>query len=227
MKAKLVNKMMPFENVEFDFNPEKMTISRGVNNRSNPTGGQGGSTGGIFSGAHPRTLRAAAWLVGDDVKDNADLMHKWMDPGGGLLGKISGAVVGALTGGRMNLTSSLPTLLFIWGPFLMECQLDGSLNIEFQRFDRTGNPIRAMVTFQLKEKPSLLGLLPTNPTSGGLPGRQAHVVTEGENLPLIAARAYGSPGAWRAIAEANGIDDPFRVRPGTTVYLPNMQELTS
>ena len=33
MKAKLVNKLMPFENVEFDFNPEKMTISRGVNNR--------------------------------------------------------------------------------------------------------------------------------------------------------------------------------------------------
>jgi hypothetical protein len=224
VKAKLVNKMMPFENVEFDFNPERVTLQRYANMRSNATGAQSGGTGGIFSGAAPRVLRATAFMVGDHVKDNADLMHKWMDPGGGVLGKVGGAAMGALTGGRINLTANLPTLLFIWGPFLMECQLT-SLNVEFQRFDSSGNPIRSQVTIQIQEKPSIVGLLPTNPTSGGLPGRQAHTVTQGESLPLIAARAYGSPGAWRPIAEVNKIEDPFRLRPGQTIYLPNPAEL--
>lgn len=224
MKAKLVNKMMPFENVEFDFNPSTMTLARSARSPSNPTGSKSGGTGGIFSGAAPRVLRGKGFMIGDSVQDNADLMHKWMDPGGGLLGKLAGAALGALTGGRINLTANPPTLLFIWGPFLMECQLN-SLSVEFQRFNSSGKPTRSEVTFQLQERPSLLGLLPTNPTSGGLPGRQTHTVTQGESLPLIAARTYGSSGAWRAIADVNRIDDPFRLRPGQTVYLPNATEL--
>ena len=227
MKAKLVNKMMPLENVEFDFNPETMTMSRNIVTRSNPSGGQGGSSGGIFSGSAPRTLRATAYLVGDDVKDSGDLLHKWGDPGGGLLGKLAGAALGALTGGRINLASSLPTLLFLWGPFLMECTLTGQLQVTYERFDSSGNPVRAAVAFSLQEKPSLLGMLPTNPTSGGLPGRQVHTVTEGESLALIASRSYGTPAAWRSIAEVNGIDDPFAVRAGRSLYLPNGDEMRS
>jgi nucleoid-associated protein YgaU len=36
---------------------------------------------------------------------------------------------------------------------------------------------------------------------------------------------YGSAQRWRDIAAANGIDDPFRVRPGTTLYLPSQAEV--
>lgn len=35
-------------------------------------------------------------------------------------------------------------------------------------------------------------------------------VKAGDTLPLIAREAYGDPRLWRLIAEANGIDDPFR-----------------
>ncbi len=224
MKAQLVNKMMPFENVEFDFNPTKISLGRATNTANQPTGGRGGSTGSIFRGSAPRTLKGDALLVGNDVKDRGELLCKWMDPGGGLLGKAAGAVLSAISGGRMNLASKPPILLFSWGPFIMECTLN-QVSVDFERFSSSGTPTRGKVTFTLKEEPSLLALLPTNPTSGGLPGRQAHVVTEGENLHLIAARTYGHPGAWRAVAAANGIDDPLRVRPGQTVYLPNGGEL--
>ena len=57
-------------------------------------------------------------------------------------------------------------------------------------------------------------MLPTNPTSGGLPGRQRHVVSASENMQTISTAAYGSPKLWRGVAEANGIDDPFRVQAG-------------
>ena len=33
------------------------------------------------------------------------------------------------------------------------------------------------------------------------------------------------PGAWRRVAAVNGVTDPSRIRPGQTVYLPNVDEL--
>jgi nucleoid-associated protein YgaU len=211
--------------VTFDFNPEKLTLTRVSNNSNQPQGGKGGSTPSIFRGSYPRTLAGIAYIEGDDVKDRAETLCQWFEPGGGLLGRALGAALGALSGGKINLASKAPTLMFIWGPFIMECVLT-KVSVDFTRFSSAGNPTRGVVQFTLKEEPSLLGLLPTNPTSGGMSGRQSYVVTQGEGLHLIAARTYGDPGTWRSVAEVNGIDDPFRVRPGQTVYLPNPGELT-
>jgi nucleoid-associated protein YgaU len=65
-----------------------------------------------------------------------------------------------------------------------------------------------------------------NPTSGGVPGRAVHLLAPGQTLPGLARDAYDEPGAWRALAAANDIDDPLRVRPGATLYLPARSELT-
>jgi phage tail-like protein len=64
-----------------------------------------------------------------------------------------------------------------------------------------------------------------NPTSGGPAGRASHVLGAAETLHAVARRMYGSAQRWRDIAAANGIDDPFRVRPGTTLYLPSQAEV--
>jgi nucleoid-associated protein YgaU len=116
----------------------------------------------------------------------------------------------------------LPVLLFSWGihgprgsnlPVTLE-----KVTVEYQRFDPLGIPVWAKFSLTLVEytapKPR------TNPTSGGVPGRATHTLSQGENVVQIANRAYGSPNAWRAVAEANGIDDPLRVRPGRTLSLP-------
>jgi hypothetical protein len=116
----------------------------------------------------------------------------------------------------------LPVLLFSWGihgprgsnlPVTLE-----KVTVEYQRFDPLGIPVWARFSLTLVEftapKPR------TNPTSGGVPGRATHTVSQCENVVQIANRAYGSPNAWRAVAEANGIDDPLRVKPGRTLSLP-------
>ncbi|MGW7310516.1 peptidase M23, partial [Streptomyces sp. NPDC054835] len=36
---------------------------------------------------------------------------------------------------------------------------------------------------------------------------------------------YGDATRWRVIAEANGIDDPMRLSPGTELLLPSAAEL--
>lgn len=226
MKAKLINEKLAFEIVEFDFNPESIRYNRRMSGRNAPNASPSGagSTPSILLSSPPKELTGAGWLVGDDVQDRSDQLYAWMDPGGGLLGQVVGAAVSAISGGRINLAAKPPVLLFQWGTQLMRCVLS-SVGVTCERFSSSGAPDRARVDFTVKEEVNLFGLLPTNPTSGGLPGRQRHVVSDGENLQTISMAAYGSPKRWRDVADANSIDDPFRVKPGDTVYLPNVNEL--
>jgi hypothetical protein len=226
VKAKLINEKLPFEMVEFDFNPESLRYTREsqTTTRASASPAGVGSTPSILLKAPPKSLKGDGYLVGDDVQERAEQLYAWMDPGGGLLGQLIGAAVGALTGGRINLAAKKPPLIFQWGTQIMRCVLN-LVEVNFERFSASGNPDRAKITFKVQEEFNIFGMLPTNPTSGGLPGRQRHVVSASENMQTISMAAYGSPKLWRGVAEANGIDDPFRVKPGDTVYLPNANEI--
>jgi nucleoid-associated protein YgaU len=113
-------------------------------------------------------------------------------------------------------------LNFRWGDQQIYYVNLNQVTINYTRFNKTGLPVRAKVDLVLHGIPK--GLPPTNPSSGGLPGRRTHLVTGAETLPELATRTYGRPDRWRQIATANGIEDPLRVRPGTFVYLPSAQE---
>jgi nucleoid-associated protein YgaU len=45
-------------------------------------------------------------------------------------------------------------------------------------------------------------------------------MAEGETLTRVAAQELGDPAQWRRIADANGIDDPLAVAPGTVLEVP-------
>lgn len=226
MKAKLINEHLPFEMVEFDFNPESLKYNRGSQTTTRPNASPAGvgSTPSILLKAPPKSLQGAGWIVGDDVHDRAQQLYDWMDPGGGLIGQLIGAAIGALTGGRINLAAKPPPLIFQWGTQIMRCTLT-TVTVNFERFSSAGTPDRAAISFTVTEEFNIFGMLPTNPTSGGLPGRQRHIVSASENVQTITTAAYGTPKVWRGVAAANGIDDPFRVKPGDTVYLPNANEI--
>jgi nucleoid-associated protein YgaU len=227
MKCKLINEKLRFEEVEFDLNPTAMSFTRQAQNANRQGASQSaplGASPSIFQKAPPKELSGSAYLVGDDVEDRADMLYSWMNPGGGLIGQLIGAAVSAVTGGRINLAAKPPVLNFVWGSQLLRCVLT-YVKVDYERFSSSGEPNRAKVGFKLKEEPDFFGLLTTNPTSGGMPGRQRHIVNHSESLPTISTTAYGKPGLWRGVASANGIDDPFRVRPGDTIYLPNGNEI--
>jgi phage tail-like protein len=230
VKAKLQNEQTT-ETVAFDYSPATMTLSRGTNIRHDPTNAGKGSTQSIWGGSGPRMLQGKAILTDEsgDVRKRAELLLlKWMDPGGGSGSAGGGAPAKGKAGGggsRPNATAKPQVLTFTWGGWdPIRCTLK-RVSINYVRFTSSGIPTRAEVDFTVSEELDDSGKKKQNPTSGGVPGRHAHVLTDSENLHLIATRNYGHPGAWRAIADVNGIDDPFRVRPGRTVYLPNANEL--
>ena len=124
----------------------------------------------------------------------------------------------------------LPTLTFIWGTTLNYTVNLIQANITYERFTAGGKPIRAKATLKLNvvNPPSATPtppVEPTNPTSGGIPGRRGHTMVAGENLQHVAMANYDRPGAWRALAAANGIEDPLAVPPGTVIYVPAPSEL--
>jgi nucleoid-associated protein YgaU len=214
--------------VPFDFNPTTIQMSRqgSYGNRSTPTSTNGSSNAMVTQNVRNSKITISkVKLEGMTTKMRCDTLLGWMAPGSAL--NLVG-MVAALAGA--NLTTEPPTLTFQWGPpmigFMYSVRMTGC-DITYERFTSAGIPIRALLNLTLQEVPSLLGSLPMNPTSGGRPGRRTHTVGEGETLQSIATANYGTPALWRRIAEVNGIDDPTRVRPGTTVYLPNADELTS
>ena len=47
---------------------------------------------------------------------------------------------------------------------------------------------------------------------------------DGDSLASIAFHHYRDPTRWRAIAEANGIDDPLHLKRGSVLSIPSIDE---
>ena len=96
-----------------------------------------------------------------------------------------------------------------------------SLKEKFSLFDLSGRVTRARVTLSLKSYEAVEVQLREMRRSS--PDRtRVRSVREGERLDQLAQEAYGDPRLWRAIAEANDIDRPRFVPPGTTLRLPSL-----
>lgn len=216
--------------VPFELNPDSITMSKEVNSHTHGKK-KSGNWGTVMKRSEPTRINLGEITIrGLHTKALCDQLLNWMRPGGGQLGQIAGGMLATQLGDKKGrFTNRLPTLLFQWGPpdmgFSCVVMLT-SATIKYVRFNRDAIPIRAKVSLTLSEQPTLIGSLPTNPTSGGLPGRTSHTVTEGDDLPSLARAGYGTPHAWREVAEANGIEDPLRIKPGQVIYLPNPDELS-
>jgi nucleoid-associated protein YgaU len=94
-----------------------------------------------------------------------------------------------------------------------------SVRHQYTLFSPEGIPLRATVSVSLREYKTLdeqLAQLNLNS-----PDRtQVHILQSGETLSSIAGSHYRRPGQWRLIANANDIDDPRRLAPGTFLTVP-------
>jgi hypothetical protein len=232
-RLKIFKMLMPAEFVLFDYNPESIKVTRaqsgggrtqGNSRSSTPAASStAGTLGAMFHGTDPMTITITkARLIGPECKVMCDNLLSWMSPASGLLGAITSAIMTAI-----GLDASKPPDLIVqWGPpvagFMVTAQMTKA-DITYVRVSSDGIPIHAICNLTLKESPSPLSM--TNPTSGGRPGRSRHVMLADENLMSVSTANFGTPNAWRIIADVNGIDDPNSVKPGDVVYLPGREEL--
>jgi hypothetical protein len=126
----------------------------------------------------------------------------------------TGRIVGLLR--TTPRTHAPPILLFTMGHFAFRCVLvDASQR--FTMFMRDGTPVRSVLSARFQEYVDVVveterGLFVGPPTLA--------TVTAGQTVSHIAAQLLGDPARWREIAEASGIDNPFKLPPGMTVVAP-------
>jgi hypothetical protein len=112
---------------------------------------------------------------------------------------------------------------FSWGSTQLPKAAPLSISIRYALFHPNGEPMRAFVDLELAqaEASSPPGQA-QNPTTRGVAGLRSHIVRDGDSLHSISYECYGDPTRWRAIAEANRIDDPLRLRRGESLSIPRL-----
>ena len=111
-----------------------------------------------------------------------------------------------------------PVCLFQWLKVTFQGVVT-SFKARYTLFDERGKVLRARVTLSLKSYASVEEQL--RELKRASPDRtRVRVVREGETLASIAAEVYGDARLWRRLADANDIDRPRFVRPGTPLHVP-------
>ena len=113
-----------------------------------------------------------------------------------------------------------PRCRFTWGHYWSFLAVIESISEKFILFKPDGTPVRAIIDITLKQIENLFKYPRQNPTSGGSPGDRLRTVIEGDTLAGIAYEIYGDSSQWRLIADANALDDPRKLRPGTRLLVP-------
>jgi Contractile injection system tube protein/LysM domain len=195
------------DTIQCAFNPSSYTVSKTNVWTYKPTQGKD-YPDPEFGGGLPMTYRLSllldASLQGSDasVKDDANKLMQAMHGEG----------------------SAPRFITFSWGSVKLPKAAPLSISIQYSLFHPNGEPIRAFVDLELAqaEATSPPGQA-QNPTTRGFAGLRSRVVRDGDSLPSIANEAYGDPTRWRVIAEANGIDDPLRLRRGRALTIPRLE----
>ena len=199
--------------IDFQFNPKELSLSKTAQ-WSRPSG-RGNKKSGPpqYNGPQPSKLSLEMIFDASDKQDSS-VVDK--------VEKLFACCVPTDSSHQQN-KGSPPWVLFRWGGLTGFLAYISSVSVKYTLFTSGGTPIRATATVALEE---LAGEAPKqNPTSGGLVPFRVHVTVEGDTLAGVAFKEYGRASYWRPVAEANGIDDPMRVRPGTSLLLPSMSEI--
>jgi nucleoid-associated protein YgaU len=201
--------------ISFQFNPKEVTVAKTAKWERKTSKGAKTASPPEFSGSEPCKLTLEMFF---DATANQD-----------------GAVVQAVeelfacciptkeSAGQKK--PSPPLVVLQWGNITSFPAFVTSVSAKYTLFASNGIPIRAVCSVALEEMPG--DPLRQNPTSGSLDVRRVHRMVAGDTLASVAWVEYDDPTAWRRLAAYNGIDDPLRVRAGTLLLLPSIEELAA
>ncbi len=121
---------------------------------------------------------------------------------------------------RVTRRSRPPMVLFQWGGQWSFKAVVTSLNVRYTLFREDGSPVRATATVSFQECEDATVQRGTNPTSRSEPGYKRRELRARDTLQTVAFEEYGDAGLWRAIANANDIDDPTNLKAGQVIAIP-------
>ena len=100
--------------------------------------------------------------------------------------------------------------------FLMDCTQT------FTKFNEVGKPVRARLQCTFIQYVSLREMVSKTPLHSPDTSKY-RPVRDNDSLWAMSAKAYGDPGEWRVIAEANGIRNPRTLHSGDLLVIPAIE----
>lgn len=212
------------------FNPENYTVTKKNKWQPAKTGGSGSDGGGGGDGSKKsgggKPKKSGG---GEEEKKSTDTPQ--LDFGGGGSQVLKVKLFFDTTDDQTNVTQKTqeifnlmkisgkepPLCQFIWGGFISPPSVITDITQKFTYFARNGMPLRSEmdVTFTEQHQPDEW----QNPTSVG-PARRTWVVQSGDRLDLIAYEELGEATRWPEIAKMNNLLDPFDLRAGQILNIP-------
>ncbi len=198
----------PDKTVKVQFNPETLTV-----NFSNQKAGgdQRGGSAIQFVGQGTTKLSLDLWFDAtvDDAEDDVRKLTE----------KVNYFIKPTKKGSGKNAKWIAPGVRFIWGTFLFDGIID-SINEKLEYFSEDGKPLRSMLSISISSQSIQFEFAET--TSGGLQSqntpatRPQHPAKAGDTVQRI-AQTDDRGDDWQRIAEANGIENPRQIPPGTLI----------
>jgi hypothetical protein len=200
--------------VPLQFNPNKLALTKSTEWRREPSRMASQSALPEFVGSGPRSLSVEVFLDATATHDNS------------VEQKVERLMLACVPTPRSLAAKkpASPWVRFEWGT-ARTISFNGvltSFSVDYSLFDVDGKPLRATCSLTVEEAST--DAPGQNPTSGSREARRTHRVVAGDSLPQLAWDEYGDATAWRLIAEANGIDDPLFLPPGTELLVPTVEQ---
>ncbi|HEY7313289.1 MAG TPA: LysM peptidoglycan-binding domain-containing protein [Gemmataceae bacterium] len=212
-KALILN-MQTNEQIPVMYNPEEFKLEQGNNFAEVGIPGLNMSPIQYVRGK-ARTL--AMDLFFDTYESPAD--RRW--PAGTDVRQYTGQIVRLLD--KLPDTQAPPVLLFALAQFQFQCVLV-DVNQRFTMFLRDGTPVRATLSVRFQEYVRVDVQIQT----GFFFGPPTLItITKGKTLSALAYDYLGDPSLWRQIADANNIEDPLNIPPGTPLTIPRAARLAN
>lgn len=114
-----------------------------------------------------------------------------------------------------------PSCRFVWGSLDFKGVVE-RVSQKFTMFLDSGLPVRATLSVTFKALQSMQEQYQDIPRQSA-DRTKMKMLRQGDQLWMIAAEEYEDPGEWRAIAEANGIDNPRLVATGRKIIVPRLE----
>jgi nucleoid-associated protein YgaU len=195
------------QQIEALFNPSEISIQQSVNWPDQPTA-QRDVVNQQHTNADPATLSLDLFFdtyeAGSDVREHTSQVAKL-------------AIIE--THGNMHRP---PVCKLSWGKVFFQGTLQ-SLTQRFTMFLASGIPVRATLqcTFkQWRSDPEEVRRLDKNSADV----EKRYTVRRGDSLTTIAYHEFRDPKLWRPIADANHIENPRKLTPGSVLRIPRLRE---
>jgi nucleoid-associated protein YgaU len=199
--------------IAFQFNPKEVTVQKTAKWERKTAKGAKKAGPPEFSGSEPCKLTLEMFFDASGKQD------------GSVVAKVE-SLLGCCVPTPESIAKkkpSPPLVVLHWGSITSFPSFITSVSAKYTLFSSEGVPIRAVCSVSLEEMPHEPGA--QNPTSGGLPARKSHTMLDGDTLASVTYSEYGDATMWRLVASYNEIDDPMRLRAGSVLFLPALEEL--